>query len=196
MAEIPEIEMYELYHKYRHYSEYDFVGFDMNEYDRQKANEATREDLVKKYAWAVPSPGSLSVIARHGPIVEIGAGNGYWAYLLRAMGVDIVAYDKRVKDQFNPWITVERGGANRVRSHPDRTLFLCWPPYWNNMAYNALRWYRGDKVIYVGEGWGGCTGNDSFFELLGKEWHEIDGISMFQFRGIRDHMAVYERGVE
>ncbi|MBS1805580.1 MAG: hypothetical protein JST28_19625 [Acidobacteria bacterium] len=36
----------------------------------------------------------MTAIARFAPIVEIGAGTGYWASLMRLGGVDILCYDK------------------------------------------------------------------------------------------------------
>jgi len=54
----------------------------------------TRSTLVNKYAWAVPDDRSLEIVAKYSPIVEMGAGTGYWAKLLSDRGVDIVAYDK------------------------------------------------------------------------------------------------------
>lgn len=91
-----------------------------------------RERLVKRYAWAVPTEEAVRVIASHGPVVEIGAGTGYWASLLRQVGTDVVAYDRSPHD--NHWCVgthslVEVGGPEKASEHPDRTLFLCWPPY-------------------------------------------------------------------
>ena len=35
----------------------------------------------------------LDVIAEHSPIVELGAGTGYWAAMLARRGADVIAYD-------------------------------------------------------------------------------------------------------
>lgn len=37
------------------------------------------QPLVEKFAWAIPDNRSLRIIAEFSPIVEIGAGKGYWA---------------------------------------------------------------------------------------------------------------------
>ena len=49
--------------------------------------------LRRRYAWAVPDERALRILEHFGPIVEVGAGKGYWASLLAARGVDVVAYD-------------------------------------------------------------------------------------------------------
>lgn len=46
------------------------------------------------YAYATPTPEALSVVAKFAPLVEMGAGTGYWSSLLQKQKVDIVAYDK------------------------------------------------------------------------------------------------------
>jgi hypothetical protein len=46
-------------------------------------------------AFAVPSEGALSLLAQHAPIIEMGAGTGYWVHLLQARGVDACAFDAR-----------------------------------------------------------------------------------------------------
>jgi hypothetical protein len=44
--------------------------------------------------FAIPNNAALEKIKMlHGPIVQVGAGAGYWAALLRIRGVDIVVYD-------------------------------------------------------------------------------------------------------
>lgn len=46
-------------------------------------------------AFAVPSEGALTLLAQHAPIIEMGAGTGYWVHLLQARGVDACAFDAR-----------------------------------------------------------------------------------------------------
>ena len=37
----------------------------------------------------------IASLIRYAPILELGAGTGHWAALLRARGVDVLAYDTR-----------------------------------------------------------------------------------------------------
>ncbi|GAB9471576.1 Clavaminate synthase [Globisporangium polare] len=46
------------------------------------------------YAYATPTPEALGVVGKLAPLVEMGAGTGYWSSLLQKQKVDIVAYDK------------------------------------------------------------------------------------------------------
>jgi hypothetical protein len=109
------------------------------------------------------------------------------------------------------WHPVRKGRPWHASRHPHRTLFLCWPPFSrvcysstdrtspnnaDNLSYAALRHYRGNRVIFIGEGDGGCTGTEDFFHLLDTEWHEVDSHRPVQWNGIRDWITVYERGPE
>lgn len=157
-----------------------------------------RAAFVQKYAWAIPDEKAVSIIAAHGPIVEIGAGTGYWSYLLRQVGADVVAYD--VAPYKNGWCNSEKGwtevlvgGTEKAAAHPDRALFLCWPPYGSPMAREALEAYikaGGTTVIYVGE-LGGCTGDEEFHELLDRVGTLVDGHNIPSWLGINDELMVY-----
>lgn len=169
---------------------------------RSKSPFYTRRKACNKYSWAVPTMGALQRIAALGPIVEIGAGTGYWAYLLREMGVDVLAYDIAPVGAVGasngwhtvtePWTKIVRGGPERAAYCPERTLFLCWPPYANPMAYHALKCYQGNTLVYVGEDIYGCTGDEAFHELLYAEW-ECNWFEIPSWDGILDGMQVCTR---
>jgi hypothetical protein len=166
----------------------------------------TRHRLVAKYAWAVPNEEALETIAKYGPIVEIGAGNGYWAFLLRSMGVEVKAFDlqtnlntnkyfkpNRDRDEPRHWTKVEQGGSEKAQEYSDHALFLCWPPYNDDMAINTLKAYSGDTLIYVGEDSYGCTANKAFFEYLAKGWERIELVSIPTWSLAGDFLTVYRR---
>lgn len=155
-----------------------------------------RRALVQKYAWAIPNEHALEVLAKHAPIVEIGAGNGYWARCLRERGVTVQAYDKKpYRNEYvcNRWTAVAPGRARKAKQFSDHTLFLCWPPYRESFAADCLRLYQGDTVIVVGESDGGCTANAEFFDMLDKGFRHTDTIDIPRWFGINDYLRVYER---
>jgi hypothetical protein len=88
--------------------------------------------LVHSYSEAIPTLKALQLLASLSPLVEIGAGSGYWARLLADCGADIVASDIAAPDSNSwtagsqPWSTVIVCDAlTAVRRHPDRVLFAC-----------------------------------------------------------------------
>lgn len=172
---------------------------------RSTSHMEQRHQLTLQYAWAIPTTKAIFWAAKRCPrIVEIGAGRGYWAMLLAAAGCDVVAYDKAIHDSGevvnNVWhadgptfFPVEHGYPEQAAEHSDRTLFLCWPPYDDPMAYDALRAYRGRELLYVGEGDGGCCGGEEFWKAIDGEWDEVGECEIPQWYGMRDWMTLYRR---
>lgn len=139
------------------------------------------EELVNKYAWAIPDERAIRIIRHFSPTVEIGCGrNGYWSKLLKESGVDIIAYDqspsgggqiidksthrKRSKKNKNDNF-VRKGGPNTLTQknirNSGRTLFLCYPDEsfddenkQTSLGASCLEHFDGDCIIHVGELYG------------------------------------------
>ncbi len=120
---------------------------------------AYRLQLAHRYSYVLPQPHLIDLIARYSPLVELGAGTGYWTYLLRLAGADVVAYDlaplgkgreNRYHSDVLPWTDVIEGDVDAVTAHPDRALFLCWPPRFSAL-WESLELYTGNLVIFVGD---------------------------------------------
>jgi len=141
--------------------------------------------IGQNWAWSVPSNAALDVLAAESTragcagLVEVGAGNGYWASVLLSRGVDIVAYDTPTwKSEFNPEHAavagktegekligekvyasiITEGGPQAVSLHADRALILMWPDYGGVGSYGAacVQRFAGETLITVGE-WGSET---------------------------------------
>lgn len=169
-----------------------------------------KDRLQRKYAWGIPSPEAITKVASFSPLIEIGSGRGYWGALLRDQGADILCYDESPPDQVdhnhwappkdgngNPLIKafteVLKGGPQVLSEHSNRVLFLCWPPYATNMAYEALKRYRGDIFIYVGEPPGGCTGCDLFHEFCEKHFEIAEAMKIPKWAGLHDYLGIFRR---
>ena len=174
--------------------------------------------LCHRYAWAVPTSRALNAIKTFSPqgIVEIGAGTGYWASLLRQMDVDVIAYDASPvefgRNRFHSnekscvpvtsFTHVLHGGPRASAAHGDRVLMLCWPPGDHNrsratreraMSHIALGAYAGPRVIYSGQRRGMLTGSQKFHDALQREWLLIERIGTPSFRGKQTWVYLYER---
>lgn len=163
-------------------------------------NLTPRDRAAQLYAWAVPNKEALSACMAFGPLVEMGAGNGYWAALIEASGYrKINAYDGFTK-QFGfrkdaTWTTVFSGGPEKLKQYsPDWTLLLVWPPYDDPFGTDCLLTYQGDWVIYVGES-GGCTGDKMFEFILKHAWERANYISIPNWEGIHDTLRIYKRHI-
>lgn len=145
--------------------------------------------LQAAYAYAIPSPESIEWMSRfcgNRPVVELGAGRGYWARQLSRVGLTVSAYELEPPDktenvsfpsangQSDVWYSVSDLSELHTDGLLDHMLFLCWPPGWGNtMASDALTAFEaagGNQLVYIGEPKGGKTANDAFFDALAASW--------------------------
>lgn len=161
-----------------------------------------RKIFIEKYSWAVPSYDAITTIAnfvKDDVILEIGSGSGLWASLLRAEGTHIYPTDKQEscwQHEHGKFCHVERLTASQaIKKYNEdcNALMMVWPPYNKRMAYYALSAFKGNKVIYIGEGYGGCTGCDKFHQLLAKEWELKQEVNIPQWYDIHDGVYLYDR---
>jgi hypothetical protein len=140
--------------------------------------------LREIYAYSVFPPSVLEIVADLSPIVELGAGNGYGAYLLQQLGADVVALEAFPVEEGQNWFfstsriglptkrgksftKVDKGDAASLKDYPDRTLLMCWPPR-NMMAVDALTNFQGSKLALIAEK--NCCGNAAFYKKLTSDW--------------------------
>ena len=169
----------------------DFLSYIKNSFENIKIREA----IIKKFTFALPFLEILEYIKKFEPILEIGAGSGYWACLLKKIGCDIIA--TTIDDQLHPYpkkyTDIEYLTAIEAsKKYPDRTVLMCWPSM-ANWPVKALPYIN--RLIYIGE-WGGCTGNDKFFDILKKNFKTIESSNILSWPLIRDCIYRLEKTSE
>ncbi|TNF26595.1 MAG: hypothetical protein EP319_13450 [Deltaproteobacteria bacterium] len=169
--------------------------------------------LTRKYAWAVPDDVAIKLISEFSPLIEVGAGIGYWAKLISEAGGDILAFDTednwqtmKIAGDFEAiskktgieidlghrWFDVQVGDENTIKQYPDRTLFLCWPPFQSEMGLNCLKNYSGEYFIFVGED-ARASNNESFEAYLSANFNKIIDHPIPKYEGITDSLKIFQR---
>jgi hypothetical protein len=158
-----------------------------------------RSEFREKWGHSWPSYESLRKISKfvgEGRVIDAGCGRGLWSALLFLSKKRVVAIDNfenpiykaenclvtPIQAEAEEWIEMFGG--------PDDVLFMSWPPHWGDMASSCLSAHRGSKLIYIGEGWGGCTADDEFFDMLDKGWNVVGEYPMENFQGIEDSLSL------
>lgn len=153
----------------------------------------------KNYSWAIPCKEAIECIynfSEKEKILEIGAGLGLWAQLLKLRGVNIIATDNfmshtdKNKERYCYIEDIDANGA--IEKYDVKILLIIWPPM-TNMATEAVKRFNGNKIIYIGEKKGGCTGNSSFFDLLQKEWKLVSNIDIPNWYTTNDSIYLYSK---
>jgi len=145
--------------------------------------------LQAAYSYAIPSPETIEWVADFcdgRPVLELGAGRGYWAAQLSRAGLAVRAIELEPPDkaenisfpreagQPDVWYPVASLDDLSFGGCANCVLLLCWPPGWGNtMASEALAAFEsigGDRLIYIGEPRGGKTADGAFFDGLSARW--------------------------
>lgn len=158
-----------------------------------------RESFIEKFGFSVLTDAAIKLIAGYQPIVEVGAGSGYWAYELQKHGVIVHPTDpctgryRDVNEHWEKWIQVENlTGVEAVRKYPQCTLMTVWPDL-SSWAAETLAAFKAQHVIYVGEGNGGCTGDEAFHTSLSDGFQHVETLPLPVFFGIHDRLEVWKR---
>ena len=108
------------------------------------------------------------------PLLEVGAGTGFWASLLRKRGCEVEAVDvappgdkhNEYHGRLPPFTAVRRSSAAHATYPHAATLFLCYPPPHSTCALQALDLFKGGG----GEGWWGSCGVHSVYAVVVWWW--------------------------
>ncbi|GAA0289825.1 MULTISPECIES: hypothetical protein [Halarchaeum] len=150
-----------------------------------------QQQLITEYAFAIPTREALDYLIKQGPLVELGAWTGYWAYELDKRSGDITAYD--IDPILDPWFPVQSGDQDVLLEYGKaETLVLCWPPV-GPMAYESLLLHDGD-VIYIGERPGEgfkAFGDMRFFDVLDARYEHVTQIDLPSHPGAKDNLHHY-----
>lgn len=182
----------------------------LDEERREALDEAVcalvTEDVIARYAWAIPDERALRVVAHFAPVLEIAAGGGYWSACLRARGVDVVCADKLTGGGDATWTHVLRAGPKLCKKHADRALLLVYPDDFEtsakSVALRCLENYAGMTVIHAGElfgsarlmehPWGRSTA-DEFQVRLAERFHKVLEVPLPSWPYSRDSLTVWRR---
>ncbi|GBG33936.1 Hypothetical Protein FCC1311_101592 [Hondaea fermentalgiana] len=157
-----------------------------------------RDEYLQAYGCVKWSEQAMQKIAALGPIVELGAGYGQWRQeLAQQHKVDIIAYDDYSQlylpsEKAREETGVLEGNETVLRKHRDRTLLLVCPPP-NEMASKCMSAYRGDRLVYVGEGRGGAHADSDFFNTLESKWEVEEIIDVLPFSECYEKCFILKR---
>ncbi len=173
------------------------IGSVSGHMDSLMSEFVARDKFITQYGFAILWTGAIEAMRPHAPLLEIGAGSGYWTYELQKHGIDCIATDtmegkygfferegedlslRRWKKQY---VEIEKlNSVEAVRKYPNRNILSVWPDYKKSWAADALDIFTGQVVIYMGEGYGNATADDRFHELLDLRFGDQDRIPMPHF---------------
>jgi hypothetical protein len=149
-------------------------------------------------SWSVPSREAVETIVEFCdgmPVREFMAGTAYWSYFLNQAGLEVKPTDFKSDKRYSvtevaTFVPV-RGADVRKQSHKMGTVSMfSWVPYESRAIDNfLLNMPRGEKLVYIGEGYMGCTAAESTYEIL-QEQFSGQSLNIPQFSGINDYVQL------
>jgi hypothetical protein len=163
--------------------------------------------FMHHFGCVVPSYESLQVIkqkAREKSVVEIGSGNGYWAYMLRRLGVSVHAVDNLQSEYRTLWIrdTIIRDGERFLKGDNGckyAVLLLVYPIVGSGFTSKILEAYKGDIICVAGtqNGNGYTAFKDrtivEYMSTERKDFQKTIQIPLPSFAGKDEALFVFER---
>ncbi len=138
-----------------------------------------RERCAETLAWGIPNDEVLNEIGKYSPLIEIGAGLGYWARLLQDRGIRIKPTDISIPLIEDRWTRIYSGNAIFHLKNNRRNLFVCWVP--EEIAQQAGEIFEGEYIIFAGE-----KINFPNFEL-------VNNIPLPNWKGFTDSLQIFRR---
>ena len=163
-----------------------------------------REDFRTGVSWHIPTQELIDELAKHSPLVSVCSGFAYTESLLKLHHkIDVIATDI---DPTNTNTFCKKGeffmdietldAANAIIKYSDRNVFMAWPPYDTDTAFQVAKTMLvGKHLIYVGESQGGCNADDDFFNYLDSNFEEITdhNATIPQWMGLHDYVYIYKK---
>lgn len=165
-----------------------------------------REEYTQHVGWSLLTMDTalqLANICYGRRVADLGCGTGYLTHVLRKLGVeDVTAYDMELHP--HPFIDdIQQVDYTNVDLSQYDIILLSWPPYHEPQAASvATRIQPHQLLIYQGEGYGGCTGDDNFHLMLRSDFVNVEEFTVnlnarhLNFHGIYDSWTVYRKQSE
>ena len=163
--------------------------------DALRREHARRRTFIAWYGYAVPTREAVRAAAdflEGCSVLEVCAGLGLWARLLRDEGARVIATDAG-GPQEPSYVCIEGCDAqSAVVAHGScEALLLCWPPDGQPAAAKALGQFRGTRLVYVGDS--RFTGDAVFHDMLGSDWRLERMLPLPSWPGLEDCVRLYTR---
>lgn len=150
--------------------------------------------VVSQKSFARLTDEALDVLCALGPIVDVGAGNGWWDRELAQRGVDVTAVEpNRCRNEVFPRIRADHW---EVVNHPDRALLMIWPTKDATWPAQCVALYQGPTVAYIGDPAYRVTANPMLRQALKDGGFTLERrvrVGSWPHMGFTDMLMVWQR---
>jgi hypothetical protein len=160
---------------------------------------------TEQFGWAVLDRQACDGIVSHtvGDVLSFGSGLGAYEAGMRPM---LARNERRIvctdiADQQRPFMPVEKlSSVDAVRKYGEdfKTCVMIWPEFEKPHTVRALKARREPfpYLVYIGEGHGGCTGDDALHEYFEEKYSLLKEINIPTWGGCmatHDWVQIFKR---
>jgi SAM-dependent methyltransferase len=172
-------------------------AWDDDEHDCLSILDKTRDyRMVPEFGFSIPCAEVLGALWKLQPIVEVGAGSGYWTALMRHIGIEVVGTDpddhgfKFTTGKYDP-DQARYTAAEAVMRWPEHTVFCSWPSYKEDWFRKAMEQMRsGQYMVLIRED--ACCDEDTW-DWVSESFDQIEYIPIPAWPGMNDHCGVWRK---
>lgn len=156
-----------------------------------------RDAFIREIGFAIPCKEAIETVVAGGPVVEVGAGSGFWSALVAQAGGNVRACDYPGGQDyaFQPARFMDCSpseGAEFVRAHPNHNVLMVWPCYQKTWSAEVAKAMAPGRTLYlVSEGEGGCVGCDDLFSVIDTDFSEAAFLRIPVWPTIGDRLTVH-----
>lgn len=171
-----------------------------------ESQEFPKSTYPNRYAEYVPGDTAIETLVDMSPLVEVGAGAGYWSFVINNNGgrcsptdlypqsasnppeTSILATESERDDRLiNLCNTVweqpdEKDAVTAIQENEDRPVLLCHPSGATRWSERVLDAVDAQPLIFVGQWFPGMDATPRFFERL-LSWELTDTFPVFDTAG-------------
>ncbi|KAL8754826.1 MAG: hypothetical protein Q9199_004069 [Rusavskia elegans] len=166
--------------------------------------------LMHHFGCVVPSYESLELVkqsAKGRKVLDLGCGNGYWAYMLRRLGVQVDPVDNLQSKYRTLWINdlIVDEGEKYMKTHngaKDALLLLVYPIVGSDFTARVLNAYTGSTICVAGtqntNGYTAFKGKviDEYIAAEMPDYVKTVQIPLPSFAGKDEALFVFERSTK
>ena len=171
-----------------------------------------RTKVLRRFPEYVPTDDAINTLVKYSPLLEVGAGDGYWAHIVNENGGDCIPTDLNPEpidaDEYpvthrpysgedsevrTLWADVQEYDAvDAIEAYPDRSVVMCHPSGATRWAERVLNAIDNQPFIYIGEWFPGADAHPLFFKRLAENWNCVDSFPVYDWASMHAHGYVFE----
>jgi hypothetical protein len=176
--------------------------------------------VTRQYPDYVPTDSAIDVLLNLSPLVEVGAGDGYWSYVIEQNGGSVRATDLNptrgspsldplgetfpveyhrgpslpdADDGFTRWCPVHGGDGSEVVAESDRPVLLVHPEPGTRWPERVLDSLDDQPLVFVGEWFPGYDASPMFFHRLHTEFDLVETFPVYDWASMHARGYVFEQ---